>query len=233
LRADEIQAFFKALQHKETPEAWRDFFTVALLTGARRSNVLAMKWADLELTRGLWRIPEEESKNKEPLLCILAPAAVEILKRRQADNAAQRAPSAYVFASFGASGHITEPKAAWKRIIDRAKIKDLRLHDLRRTLGSWQAAAGASLSIIGRSLGHKNSATFELSKLPGGRLIALGARDDNHLGLKVCHRKAPWWADVAVTATNPAYSGSPTNCQWAFPDRAAETAARTCSRAVF
>ena len=43
--------------------------------------------------------------------------------------------------------------------IDRAKLKNLRLHDLRRTLGSWQAAAGASLSIIGRSLGHKNIAT--------------------------------------------------------------------------
>jgi integrase len=30
------------------------------------------------------------------------------------------------------------------------------MHDLRRTLGSWQAAAGASLPIIGKSLGHKS-----------------------------------------------------------------------------
>jgi hypothetical protein len=84
---------------------------------------------------------------------------VEILQRRHADNAALDKPSDYVFPSWGAAGHITEPKAAWKRIIDRAGIKDLRLHDLRRTLGSWQAATGASLSIIGRSLGHKNVAT--------------------------------------------------------------------------
>jgi integrase len=159
LRADEIQAFFQALQHEETPQIWRDFFAIALLTGARRSNVLAMKWADLELARGLWRISEEESKNKEPLLCVLAPAAVEILKRRQTDNAAQANPSAYVFPSWGDAGHITEPKAAWRRIVGRANIKDIRLHDLRRTLGSWQAAAGASLSIIGKSLGHKNVAT--------------------------------------------------------------------------
>jgi len=75
LRADEIQAFFAALAHEETPQIWQDFFAVALLTGARRSNVLAMKWADLELERGLWKIAEGESKNKEPLLCVLAQGA--------------------------------------------------------------------------------------------------------------------------------------------------------------
>jgi integrase len=35
----------------------------------------------------------------------------------------------------------------------------LRIHDLRRTLGSWQAINGESLSVIGKSLGHKNIAT--------------------------------------------------------------------------
>ena len=34
-------------------------------------------------------------------------------------------------------------------------MTDLRIHDLRRTLGSWQAKTGASLSIIGKSLNHK------------------------------------------------------------------------------
>jgi len=160
LRADELRAFFAALD-AEPDDTWRDFFVLALLTGARRANVLAMKWTDLELQRGLWRIPEAESKNKEPLLCVLAPAAVDILKRRFADSAAKDPAdrSEYVFPSWGGTGHITEPKAAWKRIVKRAGIKDVRLHDLRRTLGSWQAATGASLSIIGRSLGHKNVAT--------------------------------------------------------------------------
>ena len=49
-----------------------------------------------------------------------------------------------------------EPKAGWKRILDKAGIKDLRLHDLRRTLGSWQAATGANTYMIGHSLGHKS-----------------------------------------------------------------------------
>lgn len=80
-------------------------------------------------------------------------------RKLAADNAAQETPSEFVFPSSNPTGHVTEPKSAWTRILDRAGIKNLRLHDLRRTLGSWQAATGASLSIIGRSLGHKNVAT--------------------------------------------------------------------------
>lgn len=52
-----------------------------------------------------------------------------------------------------------EPKKGWKRILSRAGIDDLRIHDLRRTLGSWQAKTGASLAIIGKSLNHKNQNT--------------------------------------------------------------------------
>lgn len=40
-----------------------------------------------------------------------------------------------------------------------ARIKDLRIHDLRRTLGSWQASTGANLLVIGRTLQHKNVST--------------------------------------------------------------------------
>lgn len=39
------------------------------------------------------------------------------------------------------------------------RIPDLRIHDLRRTLASWQAKTGSSLAIIGKSLNHKNPAT--------------------------------------------------------------------------
>ncbi len=157
LRGDELQRFFAALPDEPAP--WPDLFTVRLLTGARKSNVLAMKWADLELSRGVWKIEADESKNKEPLLIVLHRAAVEILQRRAQANARHQEPSEFVFPSWGKSGHVVETKAAWGRVIDRAGLKDVRLHDLRRTLGSWQAAAGVSLSIIGRSLGHKSMQT--------------------------------------------------------------------------
>jgi integrase len=50
---------------------------------------------------------------------------------------------------------------AAKRKLDttKARLTDLRIHDLRRTLGSWQAATGASLAVIGKSLGHKDMAS--------------------------------------------------------------------------
>src|SRR6185503_5001402 len=69
------------------------------------------------------------------------------------------APTQYVFPGSGKSGHLEEPKKGWQRILTRAGIADLRIHDLRRTLGSWQAKQGASLAIIGKSLNHKNQNT--------------------------------------------------------------------------
>ncbi|MGH8596264.1 MAG: tyrosine-type recombinase/integrase, partial [Gammaproteobacteria bacterium] len=45
---------------------------------------------------------------------------------------------------------------AWSTLLERAGITDLRMHDLRRTFGSWQAALGSSSLIIGKSLGHRD-----------------------------------------------------------------------------
>lgn len=152
LHANEMPRFFAALE-AEPEEIFRDFFLLALLTGARRGNVQAMTWDDVHLDRAEWRIPV--TKSGEPVTVPLCPEAVEIMIRRQADCNG----SPFVFASRGKSGHLEEPKTAWKRILTRAGIADLRLHDLRRTMGSWQAATGASLPIIGKFLGHKNQQT--------------------------------------------------------------------------
>ncbi len=150
LQADELPRFFEALEAE--PELFRDFFMLALLTGARRANVQSMAWEDVNLERNVWRIPM--TKSGEAVTVPLVPEAATILRRRQLD----RAP-VYVFPSFGKSGHLTEPKGAWKRIITRAGLAGLRIHDLRRTFGSWQAAAGVSLHTIGKSMGHKNQST--------------------------------------------------------------------------
>lgn len=77
--------------------------------------------------------------------------AVILLQQRK-----ETATSEFVFPGTGRTGHITEPKSGWRRIRERAGIANLRPHDLRRTLGSWQARTGASLAIIGKSLNHKS-----------------------------------------------------------------------------
>jgi len=51
-------------------------------------------------------------------------------------------------------GHLRNVQTSWERIRAAAGVADLRIHDLRRTQGSWQAAMGISLAIIGKSLGH-------------------------------------------------------------------------------
>ena len=61
----------------------------------------------------------------------------------------------FVFPGEGVTKHIVEPKKAWATLLKAAGIENLRIHDLRRTLGSWQARTGASLPIIGKSLNHK------------------------------------------------------------------------------
>jgi integrase len=57
---------------------------------------------------------------------------------------------------------LVEPKKAWKRVLKAADIEDARIHDLRRTFGSWQAKTGASLPVIGKSLNHKNPSTTSI-----------------------------------------------------------------------
>lgn len=148
LQSDELPRLFKSLE-AETNHTVRDYILISLFTGARRANVLAMRWEEINLEQSTWRIPM--TKNGESHTVPLVEPAVAILKVRQ-----QRSQSPWVFPSFSASGHLVEPKKAWKRILQRANIQNLRLHDLRRSLGSWQAATGASLTVIGKTLAHKN-----------------------------------------------------------------------------
>ena len=151
MNGDELQRFFQSLA-EEPNETIRDYVLISLLTGARKSNVCSMKWDDINFDRAEWRI--KETKNGTPQTVALSPEALEVLINRKPSDRA-----VFVFPGSGKQMHLVEPKKGWKRILERAKIEDLRIHDLRRTLGSWQAKTGASLAIIGKSLNHKNQNT--------------------------------------------------------------------------
>lgn len=149
LHPDELPHFFESLE-AEPNDTIKDYIYVSLLTGARKSNVLAMRWEDIHLERQEWLIPE--TKNGEPLRVPLVPKVIEILENRSQ----KYGKNGWIFEGTGKTGHLIEPKSGWKRILNRVGIKDLRLHDLRRTVGSWQAATGANSYIIGGTLGHKD-----------------------------------------------------------------------------
>jgi integrase len=151
LQPHEVRPFFEALA-AEPNTTIRDCLEMALLTGARTANVQAMRWSELDLDQAIWRVKGEESKNSDPQTIPLVEEAVAILRARQKSTA-----SVFVFPSpKSKSGHITSTSKAWMRILQRAGLSDIVKHDLRRTLGSWQARTGASLVLIGKSLNHRD-----------------------------------------------------------------------------
>ena len=146
IQSDEMMPFWQALLDEPNRD-FADFFMIALLTGQRRADVLAMRWNQISLERKEWRIPDP--KNGEPLTVPLVAEVVSLLQARQAKS------SEWVFPGEGKTGHLAEPKTAWKRILERGGIDDLRIHDLRRTLGSNMAAAGVNTITTARAMGHK------------------------------------------------------------------------------
>jgi integrase len=113
----EMSRFLKAVD-AEAKETARDFVLLALLTGARKSNVLAMQWKDVDLDQRTWRIGR--TKNGTSQLVHLAVPAHEILMRRLQELRAKGLQQEFVLPGRGETGHLVEPKKAWERILLRA-----------------------------------------------------------------------------------------------------------------
>lgn len=148
---DELPRLWAAIEREPNPFV-RGAFVVGLLTGARRSEVLSMQWANLDLTQGLWRIPD--TKAGRPHYVPLPVPVVQALQRLPGLEG-----NPYVFCGRWGRSHLVNITKPWARIRKDAGIEDVRIHDLRRTLGSWLVAAGASLPLIGKALNHSNVST--------------------------------------------------------------------------
>ena len=155
LQPAELVRFFSALESEKTTGYFKDYILLSLLTGARKGNVLSMKWADIDFDSQIWTIQAQESKNKSAMSIPLVEPVMEVLNARRASK-----ESIFVFPSPGTkksrTGHYVEPKDAWKELVKRAGLENIRLHDLRRTMGSYQTMIGASSTIVGKTLGHKS-----------------------------------------------------------------------------
>lgn len=156
LSEDELPRFFAAVQKLRRQTA-RDFFLLCLFTGARRSNVQQMRWQEIHMERRTWTIPHVKSKSGESFTVPLSDPAMEILLRRK-----RTAKGEFVLPGNGKSGNYDAPKGSWQQILKTSGIKNLRIHDLRRTYGSYQAMTGASLLTIAKSLGHTSTAATKV-----------------------------------------------------------------------
>jgi integrase len=123
-----------------------------LLTGVRKSELLNAQWSDIDIDRCELRI--EETKAGRPHIVPLSEPAMQVLEQlpRQQGNP-------YIFPGARPGRPLAGFSKNWRTIRKRANLEDLRLHDLRRTVGSWLAMSGASLPLIGKVLNHSNPST--------------------------------------------------------------------------
>jgi integrase len=161
LSPDELARLIKALAEYPDQQT-ANIFRMLLLTGARRGEVLGMRWADVDLSAGKWSKPASSTKQKEDHEVPLSAPARQLLseiREQQTSKHPKKPLGTYVFPGAGNSGHVVEIKKGWRSICKAAGITGLRIHDLRHSFASQLASGGASLPLIGALLGHSNPST--------------------------------------------------------------------------
>jgi len=125
-----------------------------ILTAARRGEVMGLDWAEIDIDAATWTLPAKRAKNNEKHLIHLSPQAVEVLGSLSDTKDCRVAKSGLVFSTTGNTSFsgLSKPK---KRLDDAAKVKDWRLHDLRRTAATAMSEMGFSVQVVERVLNHR------------------------------------------------------------------------------
>jgi integrase len=118
-----------------------------ILTGARRGEILGLRWEEVDFDGYFLRLADSKSGAKS---IPLNTKALEIL----AKLARERSDSPWVIEGQKRGQPFVGLHRVWERIRERAGLDGVRIHDLRHSYASVAAGAGASLPIIGRILGH-------------------------------------------------------------------------------
>lgn len=170
LSEEEAHAVFAAIDaleaELEITEAQAAIFRLLLLTGARRNEIAGLKWTEVDLSRKWLSLPPTRTKagaKTGERRIHLNRAAVEILSSLPRPRGNKAPGSAWLFpASRGAKGHTTTASKVWKdKVVPKAKLAGVRVHDLRHSFASFALADGVSLPMIGKALGHANSRSTE------------------------------------------------------------------------
>lgn len=176
---DEAARFFQAADATR----WGPFFRLALGTGARRGELLALRWEDvaipevgqaaLTVRRAFvepkgkgGRIVEKSTKTDQVRTIPLGALAIEALRRQWAMQAQERREAGPAYAD---TGHVFQhelggpvgPDLATKAFARSRKLSKVNatLHDLRHTAASWMLASGVDVASVARILGHTTPST--------------------------------------------------------------------------
>ena len=166
LDAEELGRLLAALAgHRNQQSA--NVIRLALLTGARRGELLGATWGQIDLAAGVWTKPASLTKQAKSHRVPLNGPALTLLAamKAQADAENNRRaqyglpPIDHLFPGTGASRIQGDLKHTWQSICRAAELKDLRFHDLRHVFASFLASSGHNLPLIGQLLGHSNPST--------------------------------------------------------------------------
>jgi integrase len=142
----------KACEGKE-PAAAIVGIRLLLLTGARLSEILTLKWSMVDFERKCLQLPDSKTGRKD--LVLGAPALAVLKKLVEEDG------NTFVLAGHRKGQHFVGIQHVWQRVRAKAKLPDVRLHDLRHSFASVAVAGGESLYLVSKVLGHKQVATTE------------------------------------------------------------------------
>jgi integrase len=118
MRPSEIVALLEALRG-EPRRHWRDYFILVLALGCRKGELLSARWEDSGFETAIWTLPGGRGKSERPKVLPLTDGVIGILKKLPS-----REKSEFVFPvprHRSGSGHMQEPKKAWKEILLRAR----------------------------------------------------------------------------------------------------------------
>ena len=198
---DDLQAFLEAA--KTTPY-YAIFFT-ALFTGMRRSELLALRWPDVDLplcqvsvTQSMHRLHDGSLVFRQPKtakgrrMIALPPSLCLVLKEHKEKQTLERAmlgvalkPDDLVFSALDGKPLLPDTIShAWTKIVKRAGLNHFRLHDARHTHASFMLKQGVHPKIVQERLGHATiSTTLDLySHVAPGLQEAAAMRFDEVLG---------------------------------------------------
>jgi integrase len=155
----ELQRLGSAIRQFEKAEGdWRTSGILRLLifTGARKSEILQLKWDWVNWSEGYARLPRSKTGPRLLALPDQAISILELLKNSTLSNS-----NNYVFPAWRGSGHYIGLQKSWLIVRGLAGLNDVRIHDLRHCYASTAVSSGESLFTVGLILGHKQAATTQ------------------------------------------------------------------------
>jgi integrase len=170
LRRAQIKPWFEAVRKIKNPVI-SAYLQGLLLTGARRNELAALRWADVDFEWKSMTIRDKvEGERTIPLTpyleSLIAPLPHRKLTAKQIgdtyDATQKDVPNEFVFSSPTAkSGRLEEPRNLHNKALAAAALPPLSLHGLRRSFGTLAEWVEVPAGIVAQIMGHKPSAIAE------------------------------------------------------------------------